>query len=401
MHSAIGSDGEQVQYLDRKRYLWLAGLSGPFVLPLAIGVYFWSGHQIWWLLLPLVYIYFGIPFADGVLGEDTHNPPEAIVPALSRDGYYRALLYIDVVLLYLSFGFSVWFVGTQALPWWAFLVVALSAGLSSVDALTIGHELGHKPDRFGRMFAEAALTLVAYGHFRIEHNRGHHAEVATPEDSASARMGESVYRFALRELPGAITRGWALERERLARRERGAWSLSNEILRSWLLSAAIAAAITIAFGPKLLLFLLIHHLQAWYGLTQANYVEHYGLLRQKLASGAYEPTAPRHSWNTNHIFSNLIMFHLQRHSDHHAHALRPYQALRDSADLPRLPNGYPGCFGLAAIPRLWFEVMDPKLLEWAGGDLDKINIDPKHRDAIYARYAPQRSIAPVASGANS
>ena len=143
----------------------------------------------------------------------------------------------------------------------------------------------------------------------------------------------------------------------------------------------------VGFGPKLLWFVLIHHLQAWYGLTQANYVEHYGLLRQKLPSGAYEPVQPRHSWNTNHIFSNLLLFHLQRHSDHHAHALRPYQALRDSQDLPRLLNGYPGCFGLAVIPRLWFQVMDPKLLEWAGGDLDKINVDPQRRAELYARHA--------------
>lgn len=379
------------RYVDPKRYLWLTSLSGPFVLPVAIGLYVLSGQHEICLWLPLLYIYVGIPFADGVLGEDTNNPPEELVPELSRDGFYRALLYVDVVLLYLSFAFAVWFVGSHPLHWWTFIAVASAAGLSSVDALTVGHELGHKPDPLPRFAAQAALALVAYGHFRIEHNQGHHAQVATPEDSASARMGESVYRFALRELPGAITRGWRLETARLARRGRSRWSPANEILRSWLVSTAILALIVALLGPKLLGFVLLHHLQAWYGLTQANYVEHYGLLRQKLPDGAYEPTAPRHSWNTNHIFSNLLMFHLQRHSDHHAHALRPYQALRDSADLPRLPNGYPGCFGLAAIPKLWFEVMDPKLLEWARGDLDKINVDPKRRSELYARYAPARA----------
>jgi alkane 1-monooxygenase len=262
----------------------------------------------------------------------------------------------------------------------------MSAGLSSVDALTVGHELGHKSGRVARFFAHAALALGAYGHFRIEHNRGHHAQVATPEDSASARRGESVYRFALRELPGAILRGWRLEAQRLARRGHSAWSWRNEVLISWLLSAAIAAAVVVAYGTVLVWFLLIHHAQAWYGLTQANYVEHYGLLRQKLPSGAYEPVAPRHSWNTNHIFSNLLLFHLQRHSDHHAHALRPYQALRDWEGLPRLPNGYPGCFGLAAVPRLWFSVMDPKLLEWAGGDIEKVNLDPKHAAELRTRH---------------
>jgi hypothetical protein len=146
-------------------------------------------------------------------------------------------------------------------------------------------------------------------------------------------------------------------------------------------------------------FILIHHLYAWYGLTQANYVEHYGLLREKLSTGRYEPTQPKHSWNTNHIFSNLITFHLQRHSDHHANALRPYQALRDFPDLPRLPSGYPGCFGLAMIPSLWFKVMDAKLLAWCGGDLRKVNMDPKHRATLLAKYDAQdaRALLPLAT----
>jgi alkane 1-monooxygenase len=153
-----------------------------------------------------------------------------------------------------------------------------------------------------------------------------------------------------------------------------------------LLTAAIAAVLIATFGWIMVPFLLIHHLYAWYGLTQANYVEHYGLLRQKLPNGRYELPEPRHSWNTNHLYSNLVSFHLQRHSDHHANALRPYQALRDFDDVPKLPSGYPGSFGLAMIPWLWFKVMDPKLLAWAGGDITKINIDPAKRARLYAKY---------------
>jgi alkane 1-monooxygenase len=380
------ADGSEVCYTDRKRCLWLIGLASPFIPVLSILLYFAAGGLAVCLTIPLVYTYLVIPFLDGVLGEDRHNPPEAVVPLLAADRYYLALLYVDVVLLYACFAVSAWFVGTQELPSWAFVVVALSAGLSGVDALTVGHELGHKGSRASRLFSQAALALVAYGHFRIEHNRGHHVHVATPEDSASARMGESVYRFALRELPGAIRRGWTLERRRLAAQGIGRWSIHNEVLVSWLTSAGIAVVLVCAFGPVMLAFLAIHHAQAWYGLTQANYVEHYGLLREKLPNGRYEPAEPRHSWNTNHIFSNLLLFHLQRHSDHHAHSGRPYQALRDWDGLPRLPSGYPGCFGLAAIPRLWFEVMDPKLIEWAGGDLGKINIDPARRAEIHAKY---------------
>jgi alkane 1-monooxygenase len=128
-----------------------------------------------------------------------------------------------------------------------------------------------------------------------------------------------------------------------------------------------------AFGWKVLPFILAHHFLGWYALTQANYVEHYGLLREKLPNGRYQPVEPRHSWNTNHIVSNLMTFHLQRHSDHHANPMRPYQSLRDFADIPRLPNGYTGMFALAAIPPLWFRVMDPRALAWAGGDVGKLN----------------------------
>ncbi len=156
---------------------------------------------------------------------------------------------------------------------------------------------------------------------------------------------------------------------------------------SWSLTLAVGAALIAKFGWVLLPFLIIHHVYAWYGLTQANYVEHYGLLRQKMPNGRYEACKPRHSWNTNHIFSNLLTFHLQRHSDHHANALRPYQTLRDFEELPRLPSGYPGSFGLAAFPSHWFKVMDPKLMHWAGGDISKLNVDPDARERLYAKFA--------------
>jgi alkane 1-monooxygenase len=310
---------------------------------------------------------------------------------MSQDNYYRVLLYIAIALLFAQFFVVAWFIGTHPLPWWSFLALTLGCGFSSSASLLVGHELGHKSSRTDRTAAQVVNGLVGYGHFCIEHNRGHHVHVATPEDSVSARMGESIYKFVLREIPGAFRRGWGLERERLQKLGRPVWSFSNEILSSWLLTAVIAVALVAVFGWIMLPFLVIHHFYAWYGLTQANYVEHYGLLRQKLANGRYELPEPRHSWNTNHIYSNLISFHLQRHSDHHANALRPYQALRDFADLPRLPSGYPGSFGLAAIPPLWFRVMDPKLMQWAGGDIRKVNVDPAKREKLYAKYGAAES----------
>jgi alkane 1-monooxygenase len=274
------------------------------------------------------------------------------------------------------------------------LVLSLGTGYSSAGALLIGHELGHKNNTSDKRAAQIVNALVGYGHFCIEHNRGHHVQVSTPEDFASSRMGESIYKFIRREIPGALRRGWAHEQERLAKLGfANAWTWRNEILQSWLLTAVVAVALIASFGWIMVPFLAIHHFYGWYGLTQANYVEHYGLLRQKLPNGRYELCEPHHSWNTNHVYSNLISFHLQRHSDHHANALRPYQALRDFDNLPRLPSGYPGCFGMAAIPWVWFKVMDPKVMAWANGDITKVNIDPDKKAVLYARYGKQSDAA--------
>ena len=202
---------------------------------------------------------------------------------MARDNYYRVLLYVAIALLFAQFFVVAWFIGTHSLPWWAFLALTLGTGFSSSGSLLIGHELGHKSSRADRVAAQVVNGLVGYGHFCIEHNRGHHVHVATPEDCVSSRMGESIYKFVLREIPGAFRRGWALERERLEKLGKSVWSLSNEILMSWLLTAVIAAALVATFGWIMVPFLVIHHFYAWYGLTQANYVEHYGLLRQKLA----------------------------------------------------------------------------------------------------------------------
>ena len=208
-------------------------------------------------------------------------------------------------------------------------------------------------------------------------------------------MGENIYRFAAREIPSAFRRAWAIEKERLQQRGFSVWHYRNAILQSYALTAAITLALLVAFGWMALPFLLIHNLFAYWWMTSANYVEHYGLLRERDANGKYERCQPHHSWNSNHVVSNLVLFHLERHSDHHTHPLRRYQSLRHFDDLPSLPNGYFGMYVLAYIPPLWFRVMDPRLLELPHvcGDLDKINIDPKARASITRKWGKTRNDA--------
>ncbi len=175
---------------------------------------------------------------------------------------------------------------------------------------------------------------------------------------------------------------------RLERQGKSAWSWNNDILQSYAISAVLQVGLVIAFGWIMIPFLLIHNMFAWFQLTSANYIEHYGLQREKEESGRYERCQPHHSWNANYIFSNIILFHLERHSDHHANPTRRYQSLRNFENLPELPNGYYGMYIAAYIPWLWYKIMDKRVLELPHiqGDLSKVNIDPAKRDEIYARF---------------
>lgn len=376
-----------IEYTDKKRYLWMSSLFMPLFPMLGVVLYFVFDSQ-WMLGLPLVFSYLVIPMLDYALGTDENNPPEAIVPQLEQDTYYRLLTWFTVPMHFIVLIAMAWFVGTQSLTAWSVIALAITAGSYSGLGINTAHELGHKKPDFERLLAKIVLAVPAYGHFCIEHNRGHHRDVATPEDPASSRMGESIYKFVLREIPGAFLRGWAVEKERLARLDKSAWSLQNDILQSYAISLVLQGALILAFGWIMIPFLALHNFWAWFQLTSANYIEHYGLRREKEASGRYERCKPHHSWNANYIFSNIVLFHLERHSDHHANPTRRYQSLRNFDGIPQLPNGYYGMYVIAYIPWLWYKVMDKRLLALPhiNGDLSKVSIDPAKEEAILRQY---------------
>jgi len=364
-----------ISYVDGKRYLWLIAVLFPLFPLIAMGLMNWSGQE-WMLWIPLIFLYVVIPVLDYLFPNDRSNPPEQIVPQLEADVYYRVLNHLTVPLHFLILIAGAWFVANNDPGWNGYLGLSLTVGVISAFGINTGHELGHKKAPMDRLAARLVLAVPFYGHFNIEHNVGHHAEVATPEDTASARYGESIYQFVLREVPGGIRRAWRLESTRLQRRGFKTWSWRNEILQSYLVSVLLYGGLIITFGLVILPFLLIQAVFAWWQLTGANYIEHYGLLRQKLPNGRYERCRPHHSWNANHVASNILTFHLERHSDHHAYAARHYQSLRHFDDVPQLPSGYFGMFLLSYVPFLWRKVMDPKVLDWAGGDMSRVNVDP-------------------------
>ncbi len=355
-----------------KKYLWILSTLMPLVG--LLGMVLFKQTQIpAMLFIPLVFIYFIIPLLDLIFAKDNSNPNEQQVPELEAVTYYNWVLYLMLPLHFFVMYYTIEFLVTESLSLWMHAVIILTLGVFGGLAVNLGHELGHKKSRLDKNLAKLALASGAYGHFNIEHNAGHHKEVATPEDTASARMGESIYRFALREYPGGLKRAWKIETQRLARKGLAWYSTDNQILHSYYLTALIYTLFTWLFGWTALLILMIHAPIVWWQLTSANYIEHYGLLRQKDAHGKYQRCEPVHSWNSNHLISNLVLFHLQRHSDHHANPARHYQSLRHFEEAPQLPTGYMGMFLLAYIPALWYKVMDKKLMTLYKNDLSLVN----------------------------
>jgi alkane 1-monooxygenase len=372
-------------YRDHKRHAWLVSLLVPALVGCGPLLYLAVG-RVWTLWLPVILVYVLLPLLDLVLGEDPSNPPESAVAGLEADCYYRWITWAMVPMLWAAFVFAAWFVINHPLPWHGVLAVIISTGVVGGFCINVGHELGHKREALERILAKLVLAPTGYGHFYVEHNRGHHRDVATPADPASSRLGESIWRFALRELPGAWRRAWVLEAERMAGRGRPWWHPSNDIVQTSLITLCLWSGLIAWLGIVVLPFLLLASLWANFQLTSANYIEHYGIARKRLADGRFEPCKPHHSWNSNHIVSNWALFHLQRHSDHHAHATRRYQSLRSFADLPQLPTGYFGMFLLAYVPPLWFRVMDRRLLDLVGSDSERINFDPRRRKALMSRH---------------
>jgi alkane 1-monooxygenase len=370
---------------DPKRYAWLLGLVVPTLPFLAWGLVEATGLGIFWFYGPfLVFVIF--PALDILIGMDPTNPPDSVIKWLEGDRYYRWCTYLFLPIQYAGLIFACWLWSSGKLSTIDDIGLALTVGMVSGIAINTAHELGHKRESTERWLSRVALAQSGYGHFFIEHNRGHHVRVATPEDPASARFGESFYAFWPRTVGGSLRSAWRLERVRLARMGRSPWTLSNDSLGAWAMSVALFAALAIVFGPVVLPYLFLQAVIGFSLLEVVNYLEHYGLLRQRREDGRYERIRPEHSWNSNNVASNVLLYHLQRHSDHHANPVRRYQALRHVDEAPQLPTGYAGMIVLAAVPPLWRRVMDRKLLAHYGGDLARTNIAPRRRGRLLAEH---------------
>lgn len=347
------------------------GFFTAFILPAVVilGLYLGKG----WNFLAVGFIFILVTSIDYLAGTDTSNVPAAEEPIMGDDFYYRLVTYawVYVQLAFLGWAFLSIARGaiSTGLEWLGFVT---SVGLVTGGiGITVAHELGHKKSALERFYSKVLLLTVSYMHFYIEHNRGHHVTVATPLDPATARKNENFYAFWIRSVFGGYVHAWKLEIERLKKLNHNVVGVHNQMI--WftvlpLLFCGIVTAILAPSQPQLLwqipVFFFAQSCVAFTLLELVNYVEHYGILRKEISPGKYERVNPLHSWNNSHLVSNFFLFQLQRHSDHHANAIKRYQILRHYDESPQLPFGYPTMILIALIPPLWFSMINPRLKDW-------------------------------------
>lgn len=346
----------------RKALAFLLVFVVPALMPAAAWLGTATGRPDLMAWFPLFFLFVLLPTLDYALGHDPVNVPADRERKVAQSPWFKALTLacLPVQLAVLAWS-AAWFVaadfGPAGIAGWL-----LSQGVvGGILAINTAHELIHKDGRLEPAVGGLLLASVGYHGFKIEHLRGHHVHVSTPEDASSAPLGMSSWRFVPRALVLNTRNAWRLEARRLRGLGLPALHWRNEMVgwsAAWL---AMAAGIAAWLGPVGLAFFLAQGLAAAGSLEVTNYIEHYGLERRRGADGRYERTTHLHSWNSDYALSNWLLFQLQRHSDHHAYPKRRYAILRHHADSPQLPGGYAAMFVLALVPPLWHRVMDPRV----------------------------------------
>lgn len=396
---------EEKQWVDKKKYAWILSMV-PGAMPLIIwGIVEWMRAinapdvlvSASWFLGPIA-VFIIVPIGDWVLGRDGENAPEEFVPWLEETKYYRIISYLYFPLMLASLIMCCWQWTYGGLEWYDKVGLAWTMGMTSGIGIVAAHELGHKKGSFERWLGKIVLAVPAYGHFYVEHNKGHHVKVATPEDPVSSRMGENVYAYLVRSIPRQIPRAWDIEKKRLARGGKGQFNLDNDVLNAWLITVLIWGVLLAVFGINILPYLLIQAVIGIALLEFVNYLEHYGLLRQKLEDGRYERCSPEHSWNSDNLTTNIFLYQLQRHSDHHANPTRRYQSLRSDVFAPELPGGYATMIAVASFPPLWFKIMDKRLMQYYNNDTERANLYPAKAAKLRAKWGTAAPAAATKEG---
>jgi len=316
----------------------------------------------WFCFLPLLWAFVFIPLVELFMKPNPNNLSVAEEAIAKADKRFDYLLYAVVIVQYFLLIYFLFSLQEVGLTWVDYTGRIISMGLlCGIFGINVGHELGHRANPLEQFLAKALLLTSLYLHFFIEHNKGHHKRVATQEDPASARYGESLFAFYPRTIIFSLISAWQIANKEVKRKGYSVLSWHNEMVQFTCIQLLMLLLIGYVFGALILGYYLIAALIGIGLLEAVNYIEHYGLSRKQIESGKYERAMPIHSWNSNHIVGRLMLFELSRHSDHHFMASRNYQILQHHDDAPQMPTGYPGMMILAHFPPLFFYVMNRQI----------------------------------------
>ena len=322
---------------------------------LAFSVY----ERGWWLLLPIVFLQVVVPTLDLLTGwEDRTNFEKKDFSAfeiflLHWNTRLYAICYMTAVV-----GFMI-HIQHFSLIEAGLLVVC--CGLLGGICFAGAHELLHTQTVIDQFLQQITTIFLFYPHYKLIHVRSHHLNVGTEEDENTAWFNESVYSYFYRTIPGSAARSWHLEARRYAAAGQSSILkiVRNKMLKYIFSQLALLVLFYIISGPGGLLFYLAQILVAHIVLESVNYIQHYGLLREK-HDGAYEKAAAEHSWDTYHFFSSYVTFRVGHHSYHHM-AVEPYYLLGVEPEAPELPAGYFWSIAIVLLPPWWRHVINPKL----------------------------------------
>lgn len=334
-------------------------LSPVIIYLLALAAFSFTGWITW---APMIYTWVFLPGLELFLNPDNKNMSAAEEDLAKANRWYDYMLYIIVPMQYAALVYFLFAMQQNNLVWWEITGRIFTMGLlCGTFGINVGHELGHRVNKAEQAMAKMLLATSLYMHFFIEHNKGHHKHVATPQDPSSARYNEPVYFFYFRTIIFSYLSAWNIANKESLKDNGSIFHLKNGMIQAHFIQLLLVGSIWLLFGNLITVYFLIAAFIGILLLETVNYIEHYGLQRKETTVGKYERTLPHHSWNSNHVLGRIMLFELSRHSDHHYIASRKYQVLKHHEDAPQLPTGYPGSMILAMIPSLWFIIMNPKI----------------------------------------
>ncbi|MAA79792.1 MAG: alkane 1-monooxygenase [Deltaproteobacteria bacterium] len=316
----------------------------------------------WSLVLVPLFTFGLVPLIEVFVSGSQENFTKEEESNRFENSLFDWLLYLLVPIQVGVVGCMIAMVSTGHLQGWEILGAIVSVGICCGSfGINVAHELGHRNTKHEQWMAQILLWTSLYMHFFIEHNKGHHAKVATPDDPASSRKNQWLYAFWCQSVVGGWMSAWKIEARRLRKHRHPSLRLDNQMLQFQVIQLCTLVGIAWFAGAAACFAFIGSATFGFLLLETVNYVEHYGLARDQKANGRYERVRPHHSWNANHPLGRLLLFELTRHSDHHAYPGRKYPTLRHFDYSPQLPTGYPGMILLALCPPLFFAVMNPCL----------------------------------------